>query len=219
MLSVQVSGFPPQADQGKERQSVHTAVKITFIIYREASNLCRRGYNGTDLAIKVVFEDPRYSREKSSGSWKRRRGTMSEKILVVDDEKEIRDLLSIYLQEDGYEVIAASDGQEAISMARAELPQVILMDVKMPGIDGVETCKRLKEEEKTKSIPIIMVTAYQDRDVEAYLEGADDFVNKPFDRTEITFRVRSMMRIRHLNDELERAMAYIEELDKNLPKR
>jgi putative two-component system response regulator len=83
----------------------------------------------------------------------------------------------------------------------------------------VETCKRLKEEERTKSIPIIMVTAYQDRDVEAYLEGADDFVNKPFDRTEIIFRVRSMMRIHHLNDELERAMAYIEELDRTLPKR
>ena len=144
---------------------------------------------------------------------------MEEKILVVDDEKEIRDLLSIYLMEDGYKVIAASNGQDAISLAQAEHPQVILMDVKMPGIDGVETCKRLKEQEGTKSIPIIMVTAYQDRDVEAYLEGADDFVNKPFDKTEITFRVRSMLRIRHLNDELERAMAYIEELDRNLPKR
>ena len=144
---------------------------------------------------------------------------MSEKILVVDDEKEIRDLLSIYLKEDGYNVIAASNGQEAITLAQEQHPQVILMDVKMPGIDGVETCKRLKEEETTKSIPVIMVTAYQDRDVEAYLEGADDFVNKPFDKTEITFRVRSMLRIRHLNDELERAMAYIEELDRNLPKR
>ena len=72
---------------------------------------------------------------------------MAEKILVVDDEKEIRDLLSIYLKEDGYQVIAASNGQEAVSLAQAEHPQVILMDVKMPGIDGVETCKRLKEEE------------------------------------------------------------------------
>jgi DNA-binding response OmpR family regulator len=144
---------------------------------------------------------------------------VAEKIMVVDDEKEIRDLLSIYLVEDGYDVIAAASGEEAIDLARSEEPQVILMDVKMPGIDGVETCKRLKGAEKTKSIPVIMVTAYQDRDVEAYLEGADDFVNKPFDKTEITFRVRSMLRIRHLNDELDRAMAYIEELDRNLPKR
>ena len=144
---------------------------------------------------------------------------MAEKILIVDDEKEIRELLSIYLNEDGYEVIAASNGEEAINLAQAEHPQVILMDVKMPGIDGVETCKRLKGGEKTSSIPVIMVTAYQDRDVEAYLEGADDFVNKPFDKTEITFRIRSMLRISHLNDELERAMAYIDELDKNLPKR
>ncbi|MGD8989514.1 MAG: response regulator, partial [Syntrophobacterales bacterium] len=87
------------------------------------------------------------------------------------------------------------------------------------GIDGIETCKRLKTGEKTQSIPVIMVTAYQDRDVEAYLEGADDFVNKPFDRLEITFRIKSMLRIRHLNDELERALAYIEELQKNLPKK
>ena len=144
---------------------------------------------------------------------------MAEKIMVVDDEKEIRDLLSIYLVEDGYDVIAAASGEEAIDLAQSEEPLVILMDVKMPGIDGVETCKRLKGAERTKSIPVIMVTAYQDRDVEAYLDGADDFVNKPFDITEITFRVRSMLRIRHLNDELERAMAYIEELDRNLPKR
>jgi DNA-binding response OmpR family regulator len=144
---------------------------------------------------------------------------VAEKIMVVDDEKEIRDLLSTYLVEDGYDVIAAASGEEAINLAQSEDPQVILMDVKMPGIDGVETCKRLKGAERTKSIPVIMVTAYQDRDVEAYLEGADDFVNKPFDKTEITFRVRSMLRIRHLNDELERAMAYIEELDRNLPKR
>ena len=144
---------------------------------------------------------------------------MAEKIMVVDDEKEIRELLSIYLAEDGYDVISAASGEEAIDLAQNEEPQVILMDVKMPGIDGVETCKRLKGAERTKSIPVIMVTAYQDRDVEAYLEGADDFVNKPFDRTEITFRIRSMLRISHLNDELERAMAYIEELDRNLPKR
>ena len=144
---------------------------------------------------------------------------MTEKILVVDDEREIRDLLSIYLSEDGYDVISASNGEEAIGLAQTEDPQVILMDVKMPGLDGIETCKRLRENEKTKFIPVIMVTAYQDRDVEAYLEGADDFINKPFDKVEITFRVKSMLRIRHLNDELERAMAYIEELQKNMPKR
>ena len=96
---------------------------------------------------------------------------MAEKVMVVDDEKEIRDLLSIYLVEDGYDVIAAASGEEAIDLAQSEEPQVILMDVKMPGIDGVETCRRLKGAERTKSIPVIMVTAYQDRDVEAYLEG------------------------------------------------
>ena len=141
------------------------------------------------------------------------------RVLVVDDEESLLAVLSQVLSKNGYDVTAAASGEEALDLAQNEEPQVILMDVKMPGIDGVETCKRLKGAERTKSIPVIMVTAYQDRDVEAYLEGADDFVNKPFDRTEITFRVRSMLRIRHLNDELERAMAYIEELDRNLPKR
>jgi CheY-like chemotaxis protein len=75
--------------------------------------------------------------------------------MVVDDEKEIRDLLSIYLVEDGYDVIAAASGEEAINLAQSEDPQVILMDVKMPGIDGVETCKRLKGAERTKSIPVM----------------------------------------------------------------
>ena len=139
---------------------------------------------------------------------------MADKILVVDDEETIRDLLSTFLTADGYEVITAADGAEALELAKTESPQVILMDVKMPGLDGIEACKRLKSEEKTKFIPVIMITGYQDRAVEAYLEGADDFVNKPFDKVEISFRIKSMLRIRHLTDELERAMAYLEELQK-----
>ena len=139
---------------------------------------------------------------------------MANKVLVVDDEQGIRDLLSTFLSEDGYEVITAADGAEAIALAKTESPQVILMDVKMPGVDGIEACRRLKSDDKTKFIPVIMITGYKDRDVEAYLEGADDFVNKPFDKLKISYRVKSMLRIRHLTGELERAMAYVEELQK-----
>jgi CheY-like chemotaxis protein len=101
---------------------------------------------------------------------------MAEKILVVDDEWELRNLLTEFLTGEGYDVIQASNGEEALELAEKEEPQVILLDVKMPGIDGIEVCRRLKEEDKTRFIPVIMVTALEDRDVDAFVEGADDFV-------------------------------------------
>ena len=142
---------------------------------------------------------------------------MAEKILVVDDEWELRNLLAEFLTGDGYDVIQASNGEEALELAEKEEPQVILLDVKMPGIDGIEVCRRLKEEDKTRFIPIIMVTALEDRDVDAFVEGADDFVIKPFSLVELSFRVKSMLRIKYLTDDLQRSLAYIEELEKNPP--
>ncbi len=143
---------------------------------------------------------------------------MANKVLVVDDEREIRDLLRTSLSAEGYEVVVASNGEEAIGLAKTENPQVILLDIEMPGIDGIETCKRLEADEKTRLIPIIMMTSRGDRDIEAYLEGATDVVNKPFDIVQLAIRVKSMLRVRHLTNELDRALAYIEELGKDLPK-
>ena len=142
---------------------------------------------------------------------------MGEKILVVDDELVIRNMLIEALTGEGYEVIQASNGEEALELVEKEEPQVILLDVKMPGIDGIEVCRRLKEEDKTRFIPIIMVTAFEDRDVDAFVEGADDFVTKPFNLVELSFRVRSMLRIRHLTEDFQRSLACIEELKKNRP--
>jgi len=142
---------------------------------------------------------------------------MAEKILVVDDEWELRNLLTEFLTGEGYDVIQASNGEEALELAEKEEPQVILLDVKMPGIDGIEVCRRLKEEDKTRFIPIVMVTALEDRDVDAFVEGADDFVTKPFSLVELSFRVKSMLRIKYLTDDLQRSLAYIEELEKNPP--
>jgi DNA-binding response OmpR family regulator len=142
---------------------------------------------------------------------------MGDRIIVVDDEFEIRNMLTEFLTGEGYQVIQASNGEEALELVEKEEPQLILLDVKMPGIDGIEVCRRLKEEDKTRFIPIIMVTAFADRDVEAFIEGADDFVTKPFSLVELSFRVGSMLRIRHLTDDLQRSLAYIEELQKNRP--
>jgi DNA-binding response OmpR family regulator len=87
----------------------------------------------------------------------------------------------------------------------------------MPGLDGLEVCKRLKEKKETKFIPVIFITGFEDNKLNALDMGADDFVNKPFDMVELSTRVKSVLRIRHLTDELERAVAYIEELRKDLP--
>jgi len=143
---------------------------------------------------------------------------MGEKILVVDDEFEIRDMLNRFLKEQGYQAILASNGEEAIELAEKENPQAILLDIKMPGIDGIETCKRLKAKEKTRFIPVIVATALWDRYMEATEAGAEDFVTKPFNLTELSHRVKSILRVRYLTNELERAVAYIRELGKNLPK-
>ena len=143
---------------------------------------------------------------------------MAEKILVADDEQEIRNLLDHFLKGQGYEVVLASDGNQALKIAAEENPQVIILDIKMPGLDGLEVCKRLKEKEQTKLIPVIVITGFEDNKMAALNMGADDFVNKPFDMAEISSRVKSALRIRHLTNELERAVAYIEELRKDLAK-
>jgi two-component system cell cycle response regulator len=140
---------------------------------------------------------------------------MGDRVLVVDDEIQIRDLLSEFLEQEGYEVFLAPAGEEAIELAKRETPHAILLDVRMPGIDGIEVCKRLKAEPKTQFIPVIMITGYDENKIAAIEVGADDFVNKPIDLVELAIRVKSIIRIRYLTDELERAVAYINELEKS----
>jgi CheY-like chemotaxis protein len=139
----------------------------------------------------------------------------AEKVLVVDDEAPIRGVLREFLGGVGYQVMEASNGEEALVLAEQERPDLVLLDIRMPELDGVATCTRLKGNKKTHSIPIIIATAHGDTLAEALEAGADDFVNKPFQLEEIELRVRSLLRVRHLTDELERAAAYIGELQKH----
>ena len=143
---------------------------------------------------------------------------MLAKVLVVDDEKGVRDLLHRFLKANGYQAILASNGKEAIELAKSESPNAILLDFKMPGIDGVETCRRLRAEEQTRYIPVIMVTAFGTTETEATDAGADDFINKPFNLTDLAMRVKSLLRIGHLSDPVQRLMTYMDELDKNRQK-
>jgi len=118
---------------------------------------------------------------------------MAKKILVVDDEKKIVDILKAYLERDGYQVITSYDGQSALDLARSNSPDLIILDLMLPEVSGWDVCRELRKE---ADVPIIMLTARDDTtDKIIGLElGADDYVTKPFDPKEIISRVRAVLR-------------------------
>ncbi|HYA02225.1 MAG TPA: response regulator [Syntrophobacteria bacterium] len=137
---------------------------------------------------------------------------MGEKILVVDDEQSIREWLKTALEMHGYEIILAANGEEAIRLAASDSPHLIILDAVMPELDGIDTCIALRANEKTRAIPIILATGFAEVLAAAVNAGVDDFLTKPFDLDRLMIRVRSMLRVRHLEDELERAVAYMQAL-------
>jgi len=161
------------------------------------------------------LEKNHHERDAESAKGVEMGGAVVNKVLVVDDQAEMRDVLSGFLKNEGYEVLLAVDGEEAIELAKRESPHVILLDIRMPGIDGIETCRKLRADKKTHSIPVIMISAVEERSMEAIEAGADDFLSKPFAMVEVYTRVRSALHIRHLSDDLVRALAYVEELQKS----
>ncbi len=114
-------------------------------------------------------------------------------ILVVDDEEHIRELATLYLEKEGYAVLTATDGVEALSVARAKRPDLVVLDVMMPNMDGLDTCRELRKE---SDVPVIMLTARSeevDRIVGLEL-GADDYMGKPFSPRELAARVKAILR-------------------------
>jgi DNA-binding response OmpR family regulator len=127
---------------------------------------------------------------------------MTEKILVVEDELVLRDALTYNLTRQGYEVIGATDGHQAVELAQTEQPDLILLDIMLPGLDGYEVCRILR---KDFTAPIIMLTARDDEvDKLVGLEvGADDYLTKPFSMRELLARVKAQLRrVRALREEL-----------------
>jgi two-component system alkaline phosphatase synthesis response regulator PhoP len=121
---------------------------------------------------------------------------MKEKILIVDDEKDIVKMLDYNLKKEGFRTVLAYDGEEALDLASREHPDLIVLDLMLPGIDGLEVCKTLKKESKTAFIPVIMLTAKkQEADKIVGLElGADDYVTKPFSPRELIARIKAVLR-------------------------
>jgi adenylate cyclase len=134
-------------------------------------------------------------------------------ILVVDDVPDNVDILQMRLEAQGYEVVTAGDGVEALDKIRALLPDLVLLDVMMPKLDGIETVKRLKADASLPFIPVILVTAKADAsDVIAGLEsGGDDYLTKPVDHAALSARVRAMLRIKALHDTVQEQAKRLED--------
>jgi class 3 adenylate cyclase/CheY-like chemotaxis protein len=127
------------------------------------------------------------------------------RILIVDDHETNRDILATRLGMHGYELLQAADGEEALASAREHLPDLILLDVMMPKLDGIEVCRRLKGDTTLPFMPIILVTAKADsKDVVAGLEaGADEYLTKPLDQLALVARVKSVLRLKELHDKVQ----------------
>jgi len=139
------------------------------------------------------------------------------KILIVDDYAANVKLLERNLQAAGYETVAAWDGEEALLKVKAERPDLILLDIMLPKIDGFEVCRRLRADEATAVIPIIMITALKDTEdrIHGLEAGGDDFLSKPFDRGELLARVKSLLQIKYYRSmlaEREKFHAVIQDL-------
>ncbi len=118
------------------------------------------------------------------------------KVLVVEDEADILEIIAYNLSREGYRVLSSRDGEEALDLARSEEPDLILLDLMLPGMDGIEVCRQLKDEPRGADLPIIMVTAKgEESDVVLGLGvGADDYIVKPFSPRELVARVKAVLR-------------------------
>lgn len=139
-------------------------------------------------------------------------------ILVADDSAENREILSARLAANGYHVLTAADGEEALAVARAEQPDLILLDVMMPKVNGLDVCRRLKADASLPFMPVILVTARGDtQDIVAGLEaGADEYLTKPVDQTALLARVKAALRIKSLQDTVQAQATQLAEWNRTL---
>jgi DNA-binding response OmpR family regulator len=144
-------------------------------------------------------------------------------ILVVEDEIETQKFLKDILEPENLAVHPAATGEEGIKQVHALRPDLILLDLRLPGLDGASFCRAIRADENTANIPIIVVTGVQAHEklVDSMVAGADDFVSKPINVRDLLKRVRAMLELKHITDPIERLRRYIEavgELGDNFPR-
>lgn len=136
---------------------------------------------------------------------------MSGTLLIADDVDANVRLIERHLRGEGYRTLRARDGREAIAIAASERPELVLMDVMMPGLDGFEACRRIKQQDATRLTPVVLVTSLTGVDdrVRGIDAGADDFLSKPVNAHELRARVKSLIRLKRFTDDLESAESVI----------
>ena len=142
-------------------------------------------------------------------------GSTAAKILIADDNQQNVELLEAYLSDIECTIETAADGEETLQKVRGDAPDLILLDIMMPKISGFEVCRKLKSNEKTKEIQILMITALnQVGDIERAVQaGTDDFLIKPVNKLELVLRVKSLLRVRRLQNELDRVLEYLKDVE------
>jgi class 3 adenylate cyclase len=146
--------------------------------------------------------------------------TIPAKVLVVDDAPRNVRLLEAVLGSNGYSVVSAPSGSQALECVSDDPPDLILLDVQMPEMDGFEVCRRLRSDESTQFLPVVMVTSSDNEvRVDAINAGADDFIAKPFNQQELLARVRSLVRLKRYHDTIETQRAELAEWNKTLEAR
>ena len=141
-------------------------------------------------------------------------------VLVVDDLPQNVRLLDAVLTPRGFRVVGVSSGEEALASLHEQVPDIVLLDIVMPGLDGYEVCRRLRKDPLTAFLPVVMITASGDQEKIAAIEaGADDFVAKPFDQAELLARVRSLVRVKRYHDTVERQKVELQGWNEELEQR
>jgi len=133
---------------------------------------------------------------------------MAERILVVDDTRTVRRLQEVMLRQEGYEVLAASDGEMALELIAERPPDLVLLDLMMPRMDGIECCRRIKSQPQTRGIKVVMVTSKDERAEvrKAFDAGCDGFITKPVQKEELLRQVASLLRIARARAQLKGLM-------------
>jgi DNA-binding response OmpR family regulator len=138
-------------------------------------------------------------------------------ILVVDDLPQNVKLMDAVLTPRGFVVHTAASGEEALAWLSRQVPDLVLLDILMPGIDGYETCRQIRANPATSFLPVVMVTASgQEQKLRAIEAGADDFLTKPFEQAELLARVRSLVRVKRYHDTIERQAAELADWNREL---
>jgi putative two-component system response regulator len=133
------------------------------------------------------------------------------RVLVVDDDEAVTSLFERLLGQAGYEVEVVHDGLSALRSIKARTPDLVVLDVVIPGLNGMELCRRLKQDRATRLLPIVLITGHNEREkkIEGVTAGADDFLSKPVDTEELVARVRSLVQIKRYTDDLDSASSII----------